>query len=91
MYKIGFEVTMNDKTIQAVKAYDLNLPELAVCSIRDEIVRRQSIDTVVEEMNPTTQNNNLRRSLAESRQEIERLKRMGYGQGSAFTLMSRTR
>jgi hypothetical protein len=90
MYKVKYEVLLSDHAARAAAYYELNLSELAVCAIRDEIKRRAEIDTVTEELNPTTQNNNLRLALAESRREIQRLRAMGYGTPEALKLMVRS-
>lgn len=81
---------MSDKTVQAVRYYDLNLPEIACLAIRDEVMRRQTIDETVEEVNPTTQNNKLRLQLYEARAEITRLLTMGYDQSAALKVMVRS-
>jgi len=90
MVKIIFDILLSERAMQAVKHYDLNLPEVAVTAIKEEIMRRQTIDETTEEVNPTTQNNKLRLALYEARAEISRLKAMGYDQSAALKVMVRS-
>lgn len=89
MVKIIFDILLSERAMQAVKHYDLNLPELAVTAIKEEILKRQTVDETTEEVNPTTQNNKLRLALYEARQEIARLKAMSCDSPAALKVMVR--
>lgn len=89
-YKISVELVMSDRTMQAIKKYDLNIPELAICAIRDEVLLRSSVDEVVESTSPMYQNAKLRQTLAAAHKEIALLRSAGYSTPDALKVMVRS-
>lgn len=90
MVKMNMDILMSDRTARAIALYKLNVPEIACMALRDEIMRRQEIDDTVDQVSPTGQVNSLRLQLHQAREEIARLKAMGYDQNAAMKVMVRS-
>jgi len=90
MAKLNMDILMSDRTARAIALYKLNVPEIACLALRDEILRRQEVDNTIDQVSPTGQVNSLRLQLYQAREEITRLKGMGYDQTAALKVMVRS-